>query len=288
MEICDNCELQLPTVKMMLHKRCCMLTMKKCVVCKKMILIEEESEHVYEHNVECSFCKGVFAINDISAHKDICDMKCGECTYCKGTVYLKDKDEHETQCGSKTEQCKRCGQFVVVKYKAQHLKWECGVDERKYCDNNYIEYVYKGKKGKKKGRHKIKSEHENDKEKRIEWGFVDIGVKGKVEVEKGNECVNEKVNEEEKKVMKVTNKAKENDIKHTHNNKHNKTQKKHFNKKPTINNSQYDDDEYNDDYCEMNLNLHNLKYGIPQHSYNDSSIENQQLQEAIRRSIYQQ
>ena len=79
-------------------------------------------------------------------------MKYEECVYCKGIIYLKEKDEHEIQCGAKTEQCKRCGEFVVVKNKEQHLKWECGVAERKYCDNNYIEYVYKGKKGKKKGK----------------------------------------------------------------------------------------------------------------------------------------
>jgi hypothetical protein len=49
---------------------------------------------------------------------------------------------------------------------------------------------------------------------------------------------------------------------------------------------EYEYDEY--DYCDRNLNLHNLKYGIPQHTYDDSSLENSQLQEAIRRSIYQQ
>ena len=297
MEKCENCELQLPTVKMMLHKRYCMFIMKQCAVCHKMILIEEEIEHLYEHYVECSFCKGMFNINDINVHKDICDMKYEECVYCKGIIYLKEKDEHEIQCGAKTEQCKRCGEFVVVKNKEQHLKWECGVAERKYCDNNYIEYVYKGKKGKKKGKHKGKN-NDNSANKR-EWSFVGVGgVKGNFELinekENVNEDMNVKVNvnvkQQEKDVMNVViNKDKGNDIKTKHN-KHNKTQKKHLNKKPIINNIQYDEDydEYNDDYCEMNLNLHNLKHGIPQHSYRDLSIENEQLQEAIRRSIYQQ
>ena len=312
MEMCENCELQLPTVKMALHKRCCMFNVKKCCVCGEMILIEDESEHLYEHTAECAFCKGVFSVSDINVHEQVCDMKCEECKYCKGVVYVKDKDEHEEQCGAKTQQCERCGVFVVVKEMECHLKWECGVGERKYCDNNYIEYVNKGKKGKRKGKGKGKK---NDCK---EWGFVDVvgvgvgvsgSVKGNVEFVNEDVNVNEKVKvnvkKEKKSDMNVVvvntdkDKGKENDIKKKHNNnnnsnsKHNKTQKKHPNKKPIINNyNQYDYDHYDDydydDYCNINLNLHNLKYGIPQHTFDDLSLENSQLQEAIRRSIYQQ
>ena len=311
MEMCENCELQLPTVKMMLHKRCCMFNVKKCCVCGEMILIEDESEHLYEHTAECAFCKGVFSVSDMNAHEQVCDMKCGECKYCKGVVYVKDKDEHEVQCGAKTQQCERCGGFVVVKEMECHLKWECGVGERKYCDNNYIEYVCKGKKAKRKGKWKGKR---NDNK---ELGFVDVdvvevsgsgNVKGNVEFVNEEVKVNVKVNvKEEKKsdmnvvvVNKDKDKGKENDIKKKHNNnnnntiKHNKTQKKHLNKKPIIKSyNPYDEYEYEyeyeyDDYCNRNLNLHNLKYGIPQHTYDDLSLENSQLQEAIRRSIYQQ
>ena len=291
MEMCENCELQLPTVKMVLHKRCCMFNVKKCGLCGKMILIEDENEHLYEHRAECAFCKGVFNVSDINAHEEVCDMKCVECVYCKGVVYVKDKDEHEVQCGAKTQQCERCGAFVVVKEKEQHLKWECGVEERKYSDNNCIEYMCKGKKGKRKGKWKGKR---NDNSK--EWACVDVNVvvgnvSGSV-----NEDVKVDVNEDKKGDMNVVvvvnkDKDKENDI----TKKHNKTQKKHLNKKPIINSyNQYDYDEYDYeyddyDYCNRNLNLHNLKYGIPQHTYDDDlSLENSQLQEAIRRSIYQQ
>ena len=278
MEMCENCELQLPTVKMALHKRCCMFNVKKCGLCGEIILIEDENEHLYEHTAECAFCKGVFNVSDINAHEKVCDMKCAKCVYCKGVVYVKDKDEHELQCGGKTQQCERCGTFVVVKEKEQHLKWECGVEERKYSDVNYIEYVCKGKKGKRKGKWKGKRGDNNK-----EWAFINVDVDG------GSGNVNEDVKKKDVNVVVVVDKdkGKDSDIKK----KHNKTQKKHLNNKPIINSyNQYDDEyEYDEyDYCDRNLNLHNLKYGIPQHTYDDSSLENSQLQEAIRRSIYQQ
>jgi hypothetical protein len=140
--------------------------------------------------------------------------------------------------------------------------------------------VCKGKKGKRKGKWKGKRGDNNK-----EWAFINVNVDGV----SGN--VNEDVKKKDVNVVVVVDKDKDSDIKK----KHNKTQKKHLNNKPIINSyNQYDyDDEYEYeydeyDYCDRNLNLHNLKYGIPQHTYDDSSLENSQLQEAIRRSIYQQ
>ena len=137
---CKNCELEIPESKLFLHERFCANNIKRCKVCNKPIVIDDEEEHMIEFHAEvsCQFCQKSFAKNKIQQHEEICDSRMVECQYCELQVSLKEKDQHEYICGAKTEQCPKCKQYIQLKDLKAHRKIKCKPPEPKVNENILI------------------------------------------------------------------------------------------------------------------------------------------------------
>ena len=130
---CKNCEQEIPESKLFLHERFCANNIKRCKICNKPIVIDDEEEHMIEFHAEvsCQFCQKSFPKNKIQQHEDICDSRMVECQYCELQVSLKEKDQHEYICGAKTEQCPKCKQYIQLKDLKAHRKINCKPPEPK-------------------------------------------------------------------------------------------------------------------------------------------------------------
>ena len=137
---CSNCDQDIPESKLFLHERFCANNIKRCKVCNKPIVIDDEEEHMVEFHAEvsCQFCQKSFPKNKIEEHEKICDSRMVECQYCELQVSVKEKDQHEYICGAKTEQCPKCKQYIQLKDLKAHRKINCKPPEPKPNDNLLI------------------------------------------------------------------------------------------------------------------------------------------------------
>ena len=133
-KICSNCEEPIPESKFFLHERFCAQNIKKCKICKKPIVIDDEEQHMVENHseVKCEFCEKPFPKNEIEEHIKNCDQKMVECQYCELQVTIKDKPQHEYMCGAKTEQCMKCKKYIQVKDMKNHKR----VGENRFFKNS--------------------------------------------------------------------------------------------------------------------------------------------------------
>ena len=138
-KICSNCEEPIPESKFFLHERFCAQNIKKCKICKKPIVIDDEEQHMVENHseVKCEFCEKPFPKNEIEEHIKNCDQKMVECQYCELQVTIKDKPQHEYMCGAKTEQCMKCKKYIQVKDMKNHKRVGCKLEE-KVTNNNLL------------------------------------------------------------------------------------------------------------------------------------------------------
>ena len=138
-KICSNCEEPIPESKLFLHERFCAQNIKKCKICKKPIVIDDEEQHMVENHseVKCEFCEKPFPKNQIEEHIKNCDQKMVECQYCELQVTIKDKPQHEYMCGAKTEQCMKCKKYIQVKDMKNHKRVGCKLEE-KVTNNNLL------------------------------------------------------------------------------------------------------------------------------------------------------
>lgn len=138
-KICSNCEEPIPESKLFLHERFCAQNIKKCKICKKPIVIDDEEQHMVENHseVKCEFCEKPFPKNEIEEHIKNCDQKMVECQYCELQVTIKDKPQHEYMCGAKTEQCMKCKKYIQVKDMKNHKRVGCKLEE-KVTNNNLL------------------------------------------------------------------------------------------------------------------------------------------------------
>lgn len=139
-KICSNCEEPIPESKLFLHERFCAQNIKRCKVCQKPIVIEDEEQHMVENHseVKCEFCEKPFPKNEIEEHIKKCDQKMVECQYCGLQVTIKDKPQHEYMCGAKTEQCTKCQRYIQVKDMQNHKRVGCKPEEKLINQNLLI------------------------------------------------------------------------------------------------------------------------------------------------------
>lgn len=142
---------EIPETKILLHEPFCIRTVKKCGLCKEIINIDDEDDHMKENHREitCKFCHRKFPQNLIELHFLNCEEQPAECKYCSFHLLLRDKKEHEYICGAKTEYCQNCRKFIPIKDYDAHSVTSCYPEEtflHHHIDVNNIPVITKNKK----------------------------------------------------------------------------------------------------------------------------------------------
>ena len=291
---CPNCEQQIDSFKYFLHQRMCLINIKKCSYCNKPFTIDDIEEHINSVHIKikCEFCNLSFSKSDIINHKITCQDKLISCKYCKLDIISKDYEEHLKNCGAITKLCQKCNQYISQKDYSNHF---CQKIPNNYLNENIkIEDCKEDKKEKKliKQENKKHKKKNNTKNKFIEITNTNINFNNNfVENEKiitsenedkedANEMEIKKSNIKKNKLKKVENKNENNKKKKNKNNHkiENNLWRKNQNFKGEVF-SNFNDDGLDEDYDnyfpKKNLNLHNIKCGIPENNYQKYNNESQ-------------
>ena len=312
------------STKYILHERMCSLNVKKCPKCNKPFNLDDLDEHIkYEHSfVVCDLCGFQFIKKYIDNHKINCDYRLIPCKYCELNVIFQELEEHENICGSTTKKCENCGIFIEKKNFKNHI---CEKKESELLSEHIkidkIEEDKKEKKkiknNKKKKQQKIKKEEEEINNFCQDLNGFDLNaiyssheirdqIKAlkKYEDKKNNEEIHKKLEDKKEKKKNKKKKLKEKEDEKVEDTKINNKIKKKKNKggqnKVSKKNKDYSDDE-EDYYTFTNkINLHNIKFDLPpeeyenynnnrkninKYEYNNYFLEENMIQEAIKKSL---
>ena len=282
---CSNCDKQIDSSKYFLHQRMCFINTNKCSYCNKPFTIDDLEEHInsFHVKIKCELCNLDFPKTEIENHKTFCENKLISCKYCELNILSKDYDEHLKQCGAITKLCTKCDQYISKKDFSNHF---CQNIPNDYLNENIkIENSKEDKKEKKliKKEYKKNTKKNNKKNKFVDITNIKINCDNNYDV--NEEVINnegdgkEKINETEvsnsiikkNKIKKNENKQENNKKKKNKNNhkKENNLFKNVHNFKGGVFNDFNDDglDDYDNYIPKKNLNLHNIKCGIPEKNY---------------------
>ena len=322
--LCENCMQYIESSKYILHERMCSLNVKKCPNCNKPFNLDDLDEHIkFEHSfVTCDLCGSLFTNKEIDNHKINCDYRLIPCKFCELNVIFQELEEHENLCGATTQKCENCGIFIEKRNFKNHI---CEKKESEFLSEHIkidkIEEDKKEKKkiknNKKKKQQKMKKEEEeinnfcqdlNDFDLNMIYSSHEIRdqIKAlkKYENKKNNEEEHKIFEDKKQKKKNKKKKLKEKEDEKEEDNKINAKIKKKKNKtghnKINKNCKDYSDDE--EDYYNFKnkINLHNIKFDLPpedyenynnnkkkiyNYEYNDYFLEENMIQEAIKKSL---
>jgi len=121
--ICSNCEHSIPSSVYELHTAHCFRHRFKCDLCKEVLSVASQAEHMKEHERKerCQYCEGDFGKGELGKHVEKCPMLPRSCDYCGAHFGLVDLVEHTVQCSARTDECSNCRALIMLKDMNEHL-----------------------------------------------------------------------------------------------------------------------------------------------------------------------
>lgn len=122
-ELCDNCNIAVPSVHFVMHVDFCKRNVQMCPVCGEAVPASQKEEHrqTFHVQINCTWCGVRITKSEEDGHlARQCPQMPVSCRFCPTELPRQDISEHEECCDLRSERCLHCGEHVLVEEQTRH------------------------------------------------------------------------------------------------------------------------------------------------------------------------